>query len=126
MIILDEHLNLPLIAEKIEKWYRGSVKNLKELRSKSIIKDEGIPELLLKVKNPTFVTINYADFWRKIEAHSKYCVNCFRLDSNRSLEIPNLLREILKNPELRTKRARMGKVVSVRGVINWYQIEKKK
>ena len=125
MIVLDEQLSLPLIAEEIEKWYQGSVKNLSELRSASVIKDENVSELLLKVKNPTFVTINYTDFWRKIEAHQRYCVICFKLDSNKSLEIPKLLREIFKNPELKTKRRRMGKIVSVRGVINWYSVEKK-
>jgi hypothetical protein len=31
----------------------------------SVIKDDAIPELLLSVKRPTFVTINYKDFWRK-------------------------------------------------------------
>ncbi|MGI8786911.1 MAG: hypothetical protein ACR2HG_04020 [Pyrinomonadaceae bacterium] len=123
MIILDEHLSLPLIAEEIEKWYQGSVKNLSELRGASVIKDEGVPELLLKVKNPTFITINYTDFWRKIEAHQGYCIICLKLDSNRSLELPNRLREILKNLELKTKRARMGKVVSARGVINWYSVD---
>lgn len=42
---------------------------LGSLRPHSIIKDDSIPALLQELKQPTFITINYSDFWRKIAAH---------------------------------------------------------
>ncbi len=125
MIVLDEQLNDSRIFEALEKWYKGKVIHVKELRPKTLVDDDNIAALLLSVKQPTFITINYKDFWKVIPAHQNYCIICFNLKGELTLEIPNLLREIFKNPELKTKRARMGKVVSVRGVINWYSVETK-
>ena len=123
MIVLDEQLNDYRIFEDLEKWYKGKVIHIKELRPKTLVDDDNIASLLLTVKEPTFVTINYTDFWKVIPAHQRYCVVCFTLKGELTLEIPNRLREIFKNPELKTKRARMGKVISARGVINWYSVE---
>ena len=123
MIVVDEQLNDYRIFDDLEKWYKGKVIHVKELRPKTLVDDDNIASLLLTVNEETFITINYTDFWKVIPAHKRYCVICFNLKGELTLEIPNRLREIFKNPELKTKRARMGKVVSARGVINWYSLE---
>ena len=81
-----------------------------------------IGALLLRLKYPTFITINYHDFWRKIDAHPGYCVICFNLPMERAREIPGSLRMIFNQPEWSTKQKRMGKVISVRGgTLRYYE-----
>jgi hypothetical protein len=83
-----------------------------------VIKDEAIPTLLRRVDQTTFVTINHTDFWRRIPAERAFCLVCFRLSADQAQEIPDLLRRLLRLPEFRTKRERMGKValISRRGI----------
>lgn len=69
MIVLDDQLSAPYLKSEIEKWYAGSVIVLGSIRPHGVIKDDNIPALLQDLKQPTFITINYSDFWRKIEAH---------------------------------------------------------
>jgi hypothetical protein len=113
MIVLDEQLEDPLLSERIARWYKGAVVNLLELRPGSRVFDPAVPTLLRTIKHPTFVTINYKDFWHKIPASPDYCAICFKLPSERTLEVSELLRWVLSLPGLRTKRDRMGAVVSV-------------
>lgn len=113
MIVLDEQLEDPRLGEGIARWYKGAVVNLRELRPGSRILDEAMPTLLRRARQPTFVTINYIDFWKKIPASPVYCVICFKLPTERKLEVPELLRWVLSLPGLRPKRERMGAVVSV-------------
>ena len=115
MIVLDDQLSAPYLKSEIEKWYAGSVVVLGSVRPHSIIKDDSIPALLKELKQPTFITINYGDFWRRVKAHRGYCVICFNLPRERAREIPGSLRTILNLPEWRAKRKRMGKVISVSG-----------
>ena len=53
------------IETGIEKWYRGVVRFVIELRPGSVIKDDAVSKLLRKRNRPTFVTIkkgeNYAE-----------------------------------------------------------------
>ena len=118
MIVLDEELQGLGLETAIEHWYRGAVLIVKQLRPDTVIKDEAIPELLRRVKQPTFVTINYADFWRHLSAEPSFCLVCFKLTADQAEEIPDLLRRLLRLPEFGTKRARMGKMtlVSRRGI----------
>ena len=113
MIVLDEQLADPQIISSIEHWYKGKVIVIGEARPQTRVTDDVIPVLLRRLKGPTFVTINYEDFWRKIPANSAYCVICFKLTGKRSGEVPGALREILSRPEWRTKSGRMGAVISV-------------
>jgi len=68
MIILDEHLQGISLEAAISHWYRGRIVVVKQLRPGTIIKDDAIPILLRQAKQPTFVTINYTDFWRRVSA----------------------------------------------------------
>jgi predicted GTPase len=122
MIVLDEELQGLGLEEAIAKWYRGSVSVVKQLRPGTVIKDEAIPTLLRRVDQTTFVTINHTDFWRRIPAERAFCLVCFRLSADQAQEIPDLLRRLLRLPEFRTKRERMGKValISRRGIQYYY------
>lgn len=111
--MLDEHLLDEEIFREIKRWYKGPVVSIKAARPGTVILDDALPILLRRFKTPTLVTINYADFWNKIPANRDYCVVCFKLSQQRALEVPEKLRALLSLPEWRTKRGRMGKVISV-------------
>jgi len=113
MIVLDEQLLGRDLEDKIARWYQGAVVFITELRPNSIIKDDAIPHLLHQQSEPTFVTINERDFWRKIQAHADYCIVCFALPDPRAREIADRLRELFSLPLLNTKAQRMGKVIRV-------------
>lgn len=63
--------------EFISAWYRGNVCFITDLRPDTIIKDDAVPMLLRQQSQPTFVTINERDFWRKVEIDNNFCVVCF-------------------------------------------------
>jgi hypothetical protein len=113
MIVLDEELQGLGLEDAIAHWYRGAVLVVKQLRPGTVIKDEAIPTLLRRAEQPTFVTINHADFWRRIPPEPSFCLVCFKLTADQGQEIPMMLRRLLRLPEFRTKRERMGKVASV-------------
>ena len=113
MIVLDEQLADPQIIRGIKQWYKGKVIVIGEARPQTRITDDVIPVLLHKLKEPTFVTINHEDFWRKIPANSAYCVICFKLTGKRSAEVPEALRALLSRLEWRSKSNRLGAVISV-------------
>lgn len=123
MIILDEELQGLGLEEAISGWYRGSVLLIKELRPGTVIKDEAIPGLLRQVRQPTFVTINHTDFWRRVAAQRSFCLLCLKLTAGQADEVPHWLRRLFRFPEFKTKNARMGKValVSPRG-IQYYRV----
>jgi len=79
-----------------------------------VIKDEANPALLRQLKQQTFVTIDYMDFWRRIPADNAFCIVCLELPTERVEAIPIRLRQLLRLPEFKTKKVRMGKVVLVR------------
>jgi hypothetical protein len=113
--------------EAVAAWYRGRVVSITTLRPGTIIKDEAISTLLQQVKQPTFVTTNVFDFWRRILAHPRYCLVCFPLANERLNEIPGRLRRLFRLPEFKTKAARMGKVVMARRqLIQYYDISSRR
>ena len=79
MIVLDEQLQGLGLEDAMACWYRGSVLVVKTLRPGTVIKDEVIPSLLRRLRQPTFVTINYTDFWRRVPADKSYCIVCLEL-----------------------------------------------
>ena len=113
MILLDENVHQQSIMASIAAWYRGQVRSLTTLRPNTLIKDEAIPMVLRRVRQPTFVTTNVADFWRRVPAHSRYSIVCVALPNERLHELPSLLRQLLRLPEFNTKAKRMGKVIRV-------------
>jgi hypothetical protein len=126
MIVPDEQLQGPGLEEAVARWYRGAVFVVKKLRPGMVIKDEAIPALLHQLKQPTFVTINYLDFWRRIPADNAFCIVCLELPTERVEDIPVRLRQLLRLPEFKTKKARIGKVVLVRETrLQYYSLHDK-
>ena len=126
MIVLDEQLRGLGLEEAVARWYRGAVFVVKKLRPGMVIKDEAIPALLRQLKQPTFVTIDYMDFWRRIPADNAFCIVCLELPTERVEDIPVRLRQVLRLPEFKTKKARMGKVVLVRETrLQYYSLHEK-
>jgi len=115
MIVLDDQLSAPYLKTEIEKWYAGSVIVLGSLRPHSIIKDDSIPALLQDLKQPTFITINYDDFWRRSRLIAAIVLSVSICGESGCSEIPGSLRQILNLPEWSAKRKRMGEVISVSG-----------
>jgi hypothetical protein len=113
MIVLDEQLADPRIIRGIERWYKGKVIRIIDVRPRTTVPDEAIPVLLRQLSAPTFVTINHRHFWRKIPASPDYCVICLKLPAEHALEIPEALRAVLSRPEWRAKRGRLGNVILV-------------
>lgn len=113
MIVLDEQLLGRNLERNIAQWYRGNVCVITDLRPGMVIKDDVIPRLLRRQKQPTFVTINETDFWRKIAIDRKFCVVCYSLPDSRAIEIADSLRSLFRLPEFRTKAKRMGTVIRV-------------
>ena len=111
MIVVDENLHDRRIMAAISAWYPGQVVSVVTLRPRSLIKDEAIPTLLLNATQPTFVTINVTDFWKKVEPHRSYCIINVAVPKERIREIPNLLRRLFRLPDFKTKASRMGKIV---------------
>jgi len=127
MIVLDEQLLGHGLEHEIAKWYPGAVCFITDLRPGSVIKDDAIPRLLLQEKQPTFITINERDFWRKIPLNSRYCVICFALSDSRAREIPSRLRILLQHPSFDSNARRMGVMIRVAEQnISYYTSRRKK
>ncbi len=124
MIVLDEQLLGRGIERDIARWYRGAVQFIIDVRPNTVIKDDAIPVLLRQQSQPTFVTINERDFWRKVPGDHRYCVVCFALPDSRVRDLPASLRSLLRRPQFRTKARRMGKIVRVTSAeIHYYSLD---
>jgi hypothetical protein len=112
MIVLDENITRQSVLAGLQ-WYEGKVVSIKTLRPNTVIKDEAIPSLLSKQKQPIFVTTDVSGFWKKVKPHPKFCIVCVPLPDYRLCELPLLLRRLFRTEGFRTKRKRMGKVALV-------------
>jgi hypothetical protein len=113
MIVLDEQLLGYGLQEVIGHWYRGAITDITRLRPQTIITDDAIPDLLRTVRQPTFITINVADFWRRLTPDRRFGVVCFALPTTRVERLPALLRRLFATTPFRTRRSRLGKIVRV-------------
>ncbi len=121
MIVLDEQLLGRGLESEIAGWYRGSVRFIHELRPQTVVKDDVIPTLLRTQRQPTFVTINDHDFWRKVEADAHFCVICFDFSDSEARKIPPILKRLLRHPDFKTKAQRMGCVIRYTNVaVSYY------
>jgi predicted GTPase len=127
MIVLDEQLLGRNLEEEIARWYQGAVCFITDLRPNTVIKDDAIPKLLQQENQPTFVTINERDFWRKTALTHDFCVVCFTLPDSRAREIAALLKNLLRHSPFNTKKKRMGKVIRVtEQEVSYYGVDDKK
>ena len=111
MLVLDEQLSGRDLETLLGRWYPGPVLFITDLRPGTVIKDDAIPALPHQQRHATFLTINEANFWRKVATGDRFCVVCFALPDSRAREIPNLLRAVFRLSTFRTKTRRMGKVL---------------
>ncbi len=109
MIVLDEHLQSKGLEDEIRNWYAGTVMSVLDLRPDTVIKDEAMPGLLAQQNQPTFVTINVTDFWQRVPASEKFCLVCVAVTSSEIIDIPSLLRRLLKHKDFDTKAKRTEK-----------------
>jgi len=123
VIVLDENLQVLRLGNPIATWYPGRVCYIIDLDPGAVIKDEAVPTYLRQLRGATFVTTNVTDFWRRVRADARYGIVCLSLPNERLREVPNLLRRLFRLPELKTKAARMGKVVRVsRRQVQYYTV----
>jgi hypothetical protein len=121
MIILDEQLLSYGVQASIARWYRGTVTDITRLRPNTVIFDEAIPMLLRTAPRPMFVTINVADFWRRLAPDPRFCIVCCAVPHTRAQEVPTLLRRVLALEQFRTHSHRLGKIVRVsRQYVQYY------
>jgi hypothetical protein len=113
VLVVDEQLDRRRVIAALAQWYPGRVLPITALRPNTVIKDEAIPSLLLRLRQPTFVTINVSDFWRVIEPHPRFCAIAVVVRPEGITEVPGLVRVLLRHPAFATRAVRMGKVMRV-------------
>src|SRR5438132_7859876 len=106
-IILDEQLSILSVVRPIQKWIKAE--QVHKLWPDQRILDHRIPTILRTLKQPTFVTID-GHFWRRSWCNPKYCILYFALREDQQARLPGMLRELLRQPDFRTRARRMGKV----------------
>ena len=109
-IVLDDQINVVRVLAVIQKWAKALA--LRDARPGEVIKDERAPQILRALNRPTFVTID-ADFWNRRWLDRRYCILYFALREDEQGALPQLLRELFRLPEFRTKAARMGRVARI-------------
>ena len=107
-IILDDQLFDLDVLVPIARW--TTVQYLRELRPNEVIKDERVPVILRQTRQPTFVTIDMG-FWSSSLCNARYCIVCFPLRNDEQYRIPEMLRNLLRIPQLQSRALRMGKVI---------------
>ena len=126
MIIVDENMDDDWVIDAIVSWYAGQVTSITALRPNSVIKDEAIPTLLLRAHEPTFVTLNVFDFWKRVAVHQGYGIITLNWQQPRVFDALPFLRRCLRLPAFRTKAARMGKIVRLTPTrIEYYESDKR-
>lgn len=113
MIVLDEQLLSYGLRQHVAQWYRGAVIYITQLRPETVIRDEAIPMLLRAARRPTFVTINVADFWRRVAPETRFCIVCVAVPHTRALEVAALVRRLFALSPFRTQHQRLGKMARV-------------
>lgn len=123
-LVLDDQLDLQRIVPALEGWITSV--RLQNLRPAEQILDERVPELLLTLNRPTFVTIDRG-FWNRKLSHAGYCILVFALATDEQQMLPGLLRRVLRLPQFETRAARMGKIARVqkRALTFWEGAERK-
>ncbi len=95
MIVVDANISSAEILRDIAHWYPGAVISLCDLRPHARILDPEIPRHLLRLRQPTFVTINFWDFQPRTFLHARYCIIRLRLKQSEESFVPPVLRSIL-------------------------------
>jgi hypothetical protein len=118
-VVLDDQLSSPLVRDPLTRW--TTVRFLREIRPREVIKDERVPAILWTLRGPTFVTIDDW-FWDRRRCDARYCIVYIALREDEQEDAPDLLRRLFRHPDFRTRALRMGKVVRIsRERMVWWQ-----
>ncbi len=109
-IVLDEHLGVHEVREPLQRWI--SAQKIENIIPGEILKDERILQVLRQLKQPTFVTLD-SGFYHRRHRDGRYCLLYFVLPRAEQSRLPDLLRQLLRLPEFKTRAVRMGKVARV-------------
>src|SRR5258708_6196456 len=109
-LILDEQIDLQVVLPSLRRW--TSVKPLQDVRPGELVRDDRIPEILLTLAKPTFVTIDHG-FWDRRLCHPEYCILYFALRNDQQEFLPRMLRALFKQTGFNTRASRMGKVARI-------------
>jgi hypothetical protein len=108
--LLDDQLPQSEVARPLSRW--TTVQRLRDLKPSEVVLDDRIPEILLTLHQPTFVTIDQG-FWDRRLCHPKYCILYFALRDDQQKRLAPLLRALLRQPAFRNRKGRLGRVVRV-------------
>jgi len=108
--MVDEHLDYWKVTRVIARWIKAEQIGY-ELGHKSLA-DENIRTFLHQLKRRTLITID-DHFYKRQYCDSQYCLIYFDVPLAQQTEIPNLFRRLLRLPEFKTSKKRMGKVIRV-------------
>lgn len=123
MIVIDEQLLGRGVEHQISNWYRGSVRFILDLRPNTIIKDDAVPPLLCRARQPCFVTINVRHFWRRDLVDPRFSVVCFPIQDSEVPSISPLLQRLFRHSDFRSKSLRAGHIfrINLEGRTQFYR-----
>ena len=115
MIILDE--NFPESQRQLLKAWRIPVRQIGVEISRKGIQDDEIIPLLLRLRQPTFFTLDN-DFYSRRLCHARYCLVCVDVAQ---YEAAAFVRRFLHHPNFDTEVKRLGNVarLSHAGIFLW-------
>lgn len=107
MIVLDE--NIPESQRQLLRGRRIRARQIGYEVGRKGMKDEEIIPLLLRLRRPTFFSLD-SDFYRRDLCHPRYCLVCADVGQ---YEAASFLRRLLGHAEFDTQAKRMGAVIRV-------------
>jgi hypothetical protein len=75
-LILDDQLDIHGVLHPVRRWVTAQL--LREVRPDEHVLDDRVPEILLTLKQPAFVTIDQG-FWDRRLCHPRYAILYFAL-----------------------------------------------
>ncbi len=116
MIVLDE--NFPESQRQLLRSWRIAIRQIGDEVGHKGMKDQEIIPLLLRLRRPTFCTLDMGFYERRL-CHARYCLVCLDV---RQYEAAVFVRRLLRHPEFNTQAKRMGAVIRVSqvGLSVWY------
>ena len=114
-MILDE--NFPESQRQLLKAWRIPVRQIGVEISRKGIQDDEIIPLLLRMRQPTFFTLDN-DFYSRRRCHARYCLVCVDVAQ---YEAAAFVRRFLHHPNFDMEAKRLGNVVrlSHAGIFLW-------
>ncbi len=114
MNILDEQI-LENQRQLIKSW-RIRVRQIGHDIGRKGLKDKEIIPLLLQLRRPTFFSLDF-DFFERRLCHSRYAIVCMNVNKH---EAAVYLRRLLRHPQFNTAAKRMGTVIRLSSMGIWF------